>query len=107
MATPRTATATHKRMRRRTLERDRAAGVTHCPGYPGHPCGVPLDYDTPQRVPNKAEADEIVPFAMTGTTSTNPDDWQTLCARCNQSKGSRSHATRRDDVDQFPLAAQW
>lgn len=92
--TPRSATTTHKRMRARTLARDRAAGITHCPS-----CKVELDYDTKQRVPHKAEADEIVPFAMTGVTSTNPDDWQTLCARCNQRKGAKTQTPQQESQE--------
>ena len=99
MATPRSATTVHKRMRVRTLARDRAAGVTHCPS-----CKIELDYDTPDRAnPAKAEADEIVPYSVRGYTSTDPDDWQTLCSRCNQSKGAKTTPTATT-VD--PLASR-
>ena len=102
MATPRTATTKHKRMRRQCLARDKSAGITHCPI-----CGTELDYETPERKPNKAEADEIVPYALTGTTSTDPDDWQTICAQCNQRKGSKVTPTRDENVNLFPHSRAW
>lgn len=105
MAATRTGTTVHKRMRKRTLARDRAAGVTHCP-IPG--CGRELDYDTPDRTnPAKAEADEIVPYSRTQETSTDPDDWRTICAHCNQSRGNRDHVPVEVNVNLFPHSRAW
>lgn len=103
MATPRTATTAHKRMRAATLARDKANGVTRCPS-----CGIELDYETTDRAnPAKAEADEIIPFAVRGYTSTDPDDWQTLCARCNQSKGKKMPGADDEPERTWPHSRAW
>ena len=79
MATSRTGTASHKRFRRDVLNRDRRAGITHCPL-----CGVLLDYDV-GRKPDSAEPDHLLAHALGGTDS--PDNGRTICRKCNQSRG--------------------
>ncbi|MCB2412362.1 HNH endonuclease [Demequina sp. TTPB684] len=105
MAATRTGTTVHKRMRKRTLARDRAAGITHCP-IPG--CGAELDYDTTDRSnPAKAEADEITPWSHTQETSTDLEDWRTICAHCNQSRGSNAQAPVEENANLFPPSRAW
>lgn len=105
MATPRSATTVHKRMRTRTLNRDKRAGLTHCP-IPG--CGRELNYETPDRSdPAKAEADEIIPWSTTRETSTDPDDWRTICAHCNQSRGNRDLVPVEVTANLFPWSQSW
>lgn len=81
MATPRTATTEWKHIRKPVLRRGQLAGITNCPT-----CGITLDYAQGNQ-PNSAEPDHIVPHKLGGTD----DLWnlQTLCRRCNQSKGHR------------------
>lgn len=79
----RTGTARHKRMRAKVLRAAHDSGLTTCPA-----CGVWLDWDH-TRQPNSPEPDEIVPFAVRGETSLDPEHWQVLCRRCNQSKGGK------------------
>jgi hypothetical protein len=98
--TPRSATTVHKRMRRQLLARAQLDGITHCPR-----CRIELDYDNGQ-APNGAQADEIIPFALTGITSANLEDWQVLCARCNQSKGA-SVAPRPSARELYPHSREW
>ena len=81
MATSRTGTASHKRFRRAVLNRDRRAGITHCPI-----CGVLLDYTT-GLLPNSAEPDHIVPHSLGGPDSL--ENSQTICRTCNIRKGNR------------------
>lgn len=100
MATSRTGTAAHKRMRTIVLAEAQARGVINCPG-----CRVELDYRD-GRAPNGAQADEIVPFARAGETSSDPNDWQVLCAKCNQRKGDRGWI-QTDDAPPFPLSREW
>lgn len=69
-----------KNFRRQVLARDRAKGLTHCPM-----CGVEIDYEN-GRAPNGAQADHIVAVANGG--SFHVDNGQTICARCNSSKGA-------------------
>lgn len=106
MATPRSATALHKRMRRVVLAQARARGVTNCPG-----CQVELDYDSTDRPPNAAEADEIIPFAVTRKTSEDPDDWQVLCRTCNRQKSDKipgeDDASGLDLANPYPLSRAW
>ena len=80
MATSRTGTASHKRFRRDVLNRDRRAGITHCPL-----CGVLLDYDV-GRNRNSATADHIIPWSMGGPN--HIDNGRTICVACNESRGS-------------------
>lgn len=79
MATSRTGTASHKRFRRAVLNRDRRAGITHCPV-----CGVLLDYTT-GLLPNSAVPDHIVPWSAGGTD--HPDNGRTCCRLCNEKRG--------------------
>jgi 5-methylcytosine-specific restriction endonuclease McrA len=83
VATSRTGTATHKRMRKLVLAQAIEQGLLNCPE-----CGVALDFNVSRR-PNSPEADEVTPYAVTGRTSTDLKDWQILCRRCNQSKGGK------------------
>lgn len=101
MATSRTGTAVHKRMRRECLKRDRDRGVTACPL-----CLVPIAWDTSKQ-PDSPEADELVPYSLTGKTSTNLDEWQTICRLCNQRKGNRMPALPPVEGIPFPQSRQW
>jgi 5-methylcytosine-specific restriction endonuclease McrA len=86
MATSRTGLANHLHFRRRVLNRDRKAGITHCPE-----CAVLLDYDT-SRLPNSAEPDHIIPVARGGTNDVT--NGRTICRRCNQSRGANATPKR-------------
>ena len=99
MATSRTGTATHKRMVRIVKAEAQAQGITHCPG-----CRVELDYND-GTAPNGAQADEIVPFAITQATSTDPSDWQVLCRDCNRDKSDKTAFTPK--TVQYPHSRAW
>lgn len=101
MATSRTGTAVHKRMRRIVIAEAKARGLTHCP-----PCGNELDY-TDGKAPHGAQADEIVAYAHSGVTSTDPNDWQVLCAKCNQRKGKGFTRSDAPNVDPWPQSRPW
>jgi len=102
VATPRSATTAHKRMRRTVLAQAQASGITHCPT-----CRVELDYTSKTRPPNAAEADERVPFAVSGVTSTDPDDWQVLCGTCNRKKGANVGVKGEAWANPYPLSKSW
>jgi hypothetical protein len=76
-----------------------AQGITHCPG-----CRVELDYSDGTQ-PNGAQADEIVPWAKTGVTSTDPRDWQVLCRTCNRTKSDKTAVTL--PAIRYPLSREW
>jgi len=99
MPTSRSGTATHKRMVRIVKAEAQNRGVTHCPG-----CKTPLDY-TDGTAPNGAQADEIVPFAVTGITSTEPSDWQVLCRDCNRAKSDKTIAVL--PAVRYPHSRDW
>jgi 5-methylcytosine-specific restriction protein A len=82
MTSSRTGLTPHLNFRRRVLDRDRAAGITHCPI-----CNTLLDYDI-SRQPNSAEPDHIIPTSLGGTN--HPDNGRTICRRCNQSRGNKT-----------------
>ena len=86
MVSSRTGLTPHLRFRTRVLNRDRRAGVTHCPD-----CGIELDYQV-SRTPASAEPDHIIPIALGGTN--DPSNGRTVCRRCNQSRGKRSITPR-------------
>lgn len=98
MVTSRTGTSVHKRMVAKTLTAARAQGVTHCPG-----CNNELDYED-RTSKHGAHADEIVPYAVRGYTSTDINDWQVLCATCNQRKGKKIW---EDGEPPYPLSREW
>ncbi len=100
--TPRSATTAHKRMRRIVLATAQAQGITHCPS-----CKVALDYVSRTRPPNAAEADEIIPFAVTGVTSQDPDDWQVLCRTCNARKGDKVASNGEAHANPYPHSRSW
>lgn len=100
MATSRTGTSVHKRMAREVTADAQARGITHCPS-----CGHELDYED-RRSTHGAQADETTPYAATGTTSTDPSQWQVLCAQCNQRKGARNWAGTDGD-NPWPQSRQW
>lgn len=96
MATSRSGTTVHKRMVAQTIAAAKAQGVTHCG------CGVELDYEN-RTARNGAHADEIVPYAVTGETSTDPDNWRVLCATCNQKRGAGAWKPYGDE-NPYPLS---
>ena len=100
MTTSRTGTARHKRMATQVLNAAQEAGIYMCPS-----CKQPLDYLN-RRAPNGAQADEIIPYGITGETSTDPGDWQVLCATCNRSKGNRV-APSTSVTRQYPQSRAW
>ena len=105
MAASRTGTATYLRNRRRVLTQARADGLTHCPGYVGHPCGRELDWDTPL-LPNSAEADHIVPPKFGGTD--NIDNLTPLCRACNVTKGDGTRVPiEAPTAEDFPVTRDW
>lgn len=85
MVTSRTGTASHKRFRRAVLNRDRRAGVTHCPL-----CSVLLDYTT-GLLPNSAEPDHIIPWESGGPD--HVDNGRTICRLCNERRGKKPIAS--------------
>jgi len=89
-------------MRKVALATAQARGITHCPS-----CGVELDYESKDRPPNAAEADEIIPFAVTGETSTDPADWQVLCGTCNRKKGAQVGEQGAAWENPYPLSRNW
>ena len=102
MAASRSSTTVHKRMRRTVLGQAQAQGITHCPL-----CRVELDYTSKTRPPNAAEADERIPFAVTGKTSTDAADWQVLCGTCNRKKGDRVGTKGAAWENPYPLSRAW
>ena len=105
MAASRTGTATYLRNRRRVLTQARADGLTHCPGYDGHPCGRELDWDTPL-TPASVEADHILPPKFGGTDNT--DNLTPLCRACNVTKGDGTRVPiEAPTADDFPVTRDW
>lgn len=105
MVTSRTGTAKYLRNRKRVLDKARADGVTHCPGYSGHPCGRELNYDVPL-LPESAEADHIVAVRFGGTDDV--ENLTPLCRDCNGRKGDGSKVLAGfGTVDDFPLSREW
>jgi len=88
-------------MRRECLGRDRERGLANCPL-----CRIPLAWDTSGH-PDSPEADELVPFSLTGITSTNLDEWQTICRLCNQRKGNRMAKLPEIVGIPFPQSRSW
>lgn len=104
MTTSRTGTATYLRNRKRVLGKARAAGVTHCPGYEGHPCGRELNYTAP-RLPESAEADHILPPKFGGTDDV--ENLTVLCRDCNVHKGDGTRPSGFAGMDDFPMSRVW
>lgn len=105
MVTSRTGTAKYLRNRKRVLDKARADGVTHCPGYDGHACGRELNYDEP-RLPESAEADHIVPVRFGGTDDV--ENLTPLCRACNIAKGDGSKTpVPMPSADDFPVSRDW
>jgi len=89
MATSRTGTALHKRMRARAVTAAQTAGQTNCPL-----CGRWIDWNT-HGSKSSPEADEIIPYAETQQTSTDLTNWRIICRHCNQQRGGKlAHKTR-------------
>ena len=101
MATSRTGTSVHKRMVKVAITEAIAQGLTLCPN-----CNNPLDYDD-RTSRHGAQADEIVAYAKTGHTSTDPTHWQVLCALCNQRKSDGYRGSTSSDVAPFPHSRWW
>jgi len=100
MTTSRTGTAVHKRMVKIVLAEARSRGITNCPA-----CNTELDYVN-RTAPNGSHADEIVAFAVTGETNTDPNAWQVLCATCNQSKGAKGWDATNGEPP-YPTSRAW
>jgi len=103
VAASRTGTATYLRNRRRVLTQARANGLTHCPGYDGHPCGRELDWDTPL-LPNSAEADHIIEYRHGGTDDV--DNLRVLCRAQNLERNKRTPPPI-PTADAFPTSRAW
>lgn len=86
----RTGDTTYLRNRATVLATAQANGLTNCPGYETrnghHPCGIELDYTTPQ-LPNSAETDHITPAAQGGNNTT--DNLRVICRTCNQKRNRK------------------
>ena len=113
MATSRTGTTKYLRNRAKVLHKAKATGLTHCPGYTDgsgthHPCGVELDYDTPQ-LDNSAEVDHIVaPRFFEGPDPDVVSNLTVLCRRQNREKSDGSRTpTPVPAVEDFPLSRAW
>lgn len=104
MATSRTGTARYLRNRRRCLEQAQRDGLTHCPGFDGHACGVELDYDIPQQ-PNSAEADHILEHRHGGTDDF--DNLRVLCRACNTARNRTKARVEVPTVADFPTSRAW
>ena len=87
MVSSRTGTSQYKHWRTRVLAAGRAAGITHCPV-----CNVVLDYVN-TRTPASAEPDHILPHRWGGKNVL--ENGRVLCRRCNQSRGDRVNAPKR------------
>ena len=118
MATSRTGTAKYLRNRRTVLSRAKREGLTHCPGYDGHPCGTELDYrtraeflrDEPHRAgqfrPNAAVTDHVIAAAQGG--SDDVENLAVICAECNLKKGDGDRVpVEVASVSEFPLSREW
>ena len=103
VASSRTGTATYLRNRRRVLTQARADGLTHCPGYDGHPCGRELNWDTAQE-PNSVEADHILEHRYGGTDDV--DNLRALCRECNITRNTRVPPPI-PDAGSFPTSRDW
>lgn len=111
MVTSRTGTAKYLRNRKRVLDKARAEGLTHCPGYVDavgthHPCGRELNYDVP-RLPESVEADHIVAPKFGGTDDV--ENLAPLCRDCNgRRKGDGSKVVAGFlPASDFPMSREW
>jgi hypothetical protein len=93
MASSRTGSARHKRVRREVLAWAQDSGLTHCPcalackHHRGRRCGVVLDYVV-SRQPNSAEPDHIKPWVAGGDDSVENMS-RVVCRQCNQARGNK------------------
>jgi 5-methylcytosine-specific restriction endonuclease McrA len=101
MATSRTGTGKWKRNRATKIAEAKANGLTHCPGFDGHTCGIDLDFDYPQ-FPNSAEVDHIVRYSDGGTDAL--DNLRVICRFCNLGRNQKSPPPA---PDQFPTLIDW
>jgi 5-methylcytosine-specific restriction endonuclease McrA len=109
MVTSRTGTAKYLRNRKRVLDKARADGLTHCPGWTDtaghHACGRELNYDVP-KLPESAEADHILSPKFGGTDDV--ENLTPLCRDCNGRKGDGSKVQAGFlSADEFPLSRVW
>lgn len=104
MATSRTGTSTYLRNAKRVKAQARADGLTHCPGYEGHPCGVELDYDVPL-LDNSAETDHIIEWSQGGTDDV--DNLRVLCRKQNLERNRTKPAIDVPDAADFPVSRDW
>lgn len=103
MVTSRTGTAKYLRNSARVKREARRAGLTHCPGVDGEPCGRELDYLTP-KIDNSAETDHIVDYQYGG--SDDVDNLRVICRVCNNGRNKRKPVPVAD-LEQFPLSRDW
>lgn len=110
MATSRTGTSRYLRNRKRVLDKARAEGLSHCPGWTDangthHPCGRELDWTTPG-TDASVEADHIVAPKFGGTDDV--ENLTPLCRACNVRKGDGSRVLAGfAEVDAFPVVGVW
>lgn len=104
MTTSRTGTTTYLRNSKRVKAQARASGLTHCPGYEGHPCGVELDYDTPL-LPNSVETDHIIEHRYGGTDDV--DNLRVLCRAQNLERNRTRPEVDVPDAADFPVSRDW
>ena len=101
MTTSRTGTATHKRMRAKLIAKAKREGQTNCPID-----GRWIDWNT-HGLPSSPEADEITPYANTGTTSTDPANWRIICQHCNRQLGGELGAHRTQQQGNLQTSRAW
>lgn len=104
MATSRTGTATYLRARKQVLRDAQAAGLTHCPGYDGRPCGRELNYDVPL-LEESAETDHVIEHRHGGTD--DKDNLRVICRHCNRARNNTRAPVAVPDPNDFPTSRPW
>jgi len=101
MASSRTGTTKHKHMRAKAIAKAKREGQTTCPID-----GRWIDWDT-HGLPSSPEADEIIAYADTGATSTDPDNWRIICLQCNRQLGGQLGAQRSRRSGLLQTSRSW